>query len=350
LLALLLAEVGLRVTGHRMVFPQMFVEDPHTVYRLKPNMRVRTINEGFFNYEYTVNSQSLRAAADVVVPKAHERPRILFVGNSFTFGVGVDDSATYPARVDARLDRWCDAPVETVNAGVGGFDNSHTLSFLQYYGWRLDPDVVVLGFLTGDPEANLRNGLHRLIDGRLEEIPASERPGWGLIRAHRHVPGYTWLVQHSTLFNWIRLGIGTLVTRRAESREAARSRAPGADDEGAGQWELKPWQLTAAIFERVRAQADSHGAHLVVAIIPHGGTLEEYYANARAVAVDRMLEICGQQGLVCVDVSESIRRSHPTASPFSFYLREGHFNATGYDLVADAVAKRLAEELKCAVR
>jgi hypothetical protein len=348
--ALLPAEIALRVMGHRMVFPQMFVEDPHTVYRLKPNVRVRTTHAGYFDYAYTVNSQSLRATTDVVTPKPELRERILFVGDSFTFGVGVDDSATYPARVDARLRRWCERPTEAVNGGVGGFGTSHELSFLQHYGWRLEPDVVVLGFLTSDPEDNSLNGLHRLVDGQLEEIPESQRPGWGLIRAHRHVPGYNWLVRHSTLFNWTRLKVGSLVAQRAAAHEAARARAPAADDQGGEQRELERWRLTAAIFGRVRAQADSHGARLVVAIIPHGSTLAEYYARGRDVAVDRMLEICRQQKLVCINVSESIQRSRPRATPGSFYLREGHFNATGYDLVAHAVAARLAEHLNCTIR
>lgn len=349
--ALLLGEFALRLTGHRMVFPQMFVEDPHTVYRLKPSVKVRTINEGFFNYQYTVNSQGLRTTADVVPPKTDQRQRILFVGNSFTFGVGVDDSATYPARVDKRLREWCDAKVETVNAGVGGFDTSHVLSFLQYYGWRLEPDIVVLGFLTSDPEGNSLNGLHRLVDGRLEEIPTSQRPGWGLVRAHKHVPGYNWLTQHSTLFNWVRHKIGSLAAQRAASREAARVKTQSANDENnAAEGALERWRLTAAIVERIRAQADAHGARLVVAIIPHSGTLREYYAQGREVAVDKMLDICTQQQLVCVNVSQTIRHAHPAANPFSFYLAEGHFNEIGYDLVADAVARHLAGELRCTPR
>jgi hypothetical protein len=347
--ALLLAEIVLRMTGRRMVFPQMFVEDPHTVYRLKPNVRARTVHAGYFDYEYTVNSQGFRAAADIG-PKSGLGQRILFVGDSFTFGVGVNDSAAYPAKVDARLRRWCDTRVETINAGVGGFGTSHELSFLQRYGWRLQPDVVVVGFLTSDPEDNSLNGLHRLVNDRLEEIPSSERPGWGLIRAHKHVPGYNWLVQHSTLFNWMRLRIGSLVAQQAESREAARAPAPSVEDGNAEARELERWRLTAAIFDRIRAQSGSHGARLVVAIIPHGSTLSEYYKRGREIAMDRMLDICRQHRLVCVNVPESIRRAHPTANPGSFYLREGHFNATGYDVVADAVAKRLAEELKCTMR
>jgi hypothetical protein len=345
--ALVLAEIGLRVTGHRMDFPQMFVEDVHTVYRLKPNVRVRTVNAGYFDYEYSVNSQGLRAASDVTHPTSGSAQRILFVGDSFTFGVGVDDSATYPARVGARLRQWCDTSVETLNAGVGGFGTSHELSFLQHYGWRFAPDVVVVGFLTSDPEDNSLSGLHRLVDGRLEEIPPSERPGWGLIRAHRHVPGYNWLAEHSTLFNWTRLRIGALAAQRAAAREAAHApvQADNADARA-----LERWQLTASIFERIRAQADSHGARLVVAIVPHGATLAEYYASGRDGAVDRMLGICRQQELICVNVAASIRRSRPTASPGSFYLRDGHFNAAGYDLVAEAVARRLADELKCTAR
>lgn len=349
LVGLLLAEGALRVTGHRLIFPQMFVEDPHTVFRLKPGANVRTINAGFFDYEYTVNDRGLRSSGDVTVPSASggSRKRVLFVGDSFTFGVGVNDSETYPARVGARLRDWCDFPVETLNAGVGGFGTSHELSFLQHYGWRFDPDVVVVGFLTSDPEDNSLNGLHRMVGDRLVEIPASERPGWGLIQAHKHVPGYTWLVAHSTLFNWTRQRIGNLVAQRAAAREArgvpTQSVEPARDEER----EAARWNLTAAIFDRIRAQADSHDVQLVVAIIPHGGTLGNYYAAGRDADVDRMLEICREQQLTCVNVAESMRRARPTAAPASLYLREGHFNATGYDLVGDAVARRLAEELRC---
>jgi hypothetical protein len=346
---LLLLEFALRLMGQRMVFPQMFAEDPHTVYRLKPNVRAHTIHAGYLDYQYTVNSQGFRSRADIGLKSPHSK-RILFVGDSFTFGVGVNDSATYPARVEARLRRWCGAPVESINAGVGGFGTSHELSFLQHYGWRLDPDVVVLGFLTSDPEDNSLQGLHRLANGQLEEIPPSERPGWGLIRAHKHVPGYNWLVEHSTLFNWTRLKIGSLAAQRAAAREDATTSSPSARDVTADQQELERWRLTAAILEQLHAQSDRHGAHLIVAIIPHGGTLSEYYATGRSIAVDRMLDICLQQGLACVNVSDSIRRAHPTSNPFAFYLREGHFNATGYDLVADAVANRLAEELDCTIQ
>lgn len=348
--ALVLAEVALRMTGHRMVFPRMVVEDPHTVYRLKPNVQVRTIYRGYFDYEYTVNSQGLRAPADVVTPKPDSLQRLLFVGDSFTFGVGVDDSATYPARVDARLRRWCNRPLELVNAGVGGFGTSHELSFLRYYGWQLEPDIVVVGFLTSDPEDNSLNGLHRLIDGRLEEVPASQRPGWGLIKAHKHVPAYDLLVQHSTLFNWLRLKIGNLAAQRAAAREAARAVPPSTEGERGEPRELERWRLTAAIFERLRAQADSQDVPLIVAIIPHGGTLKEYYARGRDADVDRMLEICGEHRLRCVNVSESIRRSRPAINPLSLYLRDGHFSASGYDLVADAVARPLADQLNCTTR
>jgi lysophospholipase L1-like esterase len=344
IVALLAAEFALRVTSSRMVFPEMYVEDRHTVYRLKPDVNVRTVHAGYFAYTYRVNSQGFRGA-NTVGPKSAARRRLLFVGDSFTFGVGVDDSATYPAKVEARLRQWCATPVETVNGGVGGFGTSHELSFLQHYGWQLEPDIVVLGFLTSDQYDNSLSGLHRLVDGRLEEIPASERPGRGLIRANEHIPAYAWLVQHSTLFNWTRLKIGTLVAQRAEAKEAERTPVSIAGD--SEKRDLERWHLTAAILEQIRAQADSHGSRLIVAIIPHRATLTEYYATGRDPDVNQMLEICSQLQLACVDVAEYLSKAHPEAPPLSFYLNEGHFNPTGYDLVAAAVARPLAELLNC---
>lgn len=149
--------------------------------------------------------------------------------------------------------------------------------------------------------------------------PPLAASGLGSDKAHKHVPAYDLLVQHSTLFNWLRLKIGNLAAQRAAAREAARAVPPSTEGERGEPRELERWRLTAAIFERLRAQADSHGVPLIVAIIPHGGTLKEYYARGRDADVDRMLQICGEHRLRCVNVSESIRRSRPAINSLSLY-------------------------------
>jgi acyl-CoA thioesterase I len=90
-------------------------------------------------------------------------PLVVFLGDSLTAGLGVDERQAYPALV---ADRLTDAghPVRLINAGVSGDTSAGGLRRLE---WLLaqDPDVIVVGLgandgLRGLPleetEANLR--------------------------------------------------------------------------------------------------------------------------------------------------------------------------------------------------
>lgn len=68
--------------------------------------------------------------------------RILFVGDSFTFGYGVDDNETLPRCVERALDDAF-ASVEVINAGFHGYAPAHYELYLRTEGYALEPDVIV---------------------------------------------------------------------------------------------------------------------------------------------------------------------------------------------------------------
>lgn len=94
-------------------------------------------------FQVTTNNQGLRMSHDLEWPK--ERPRVLLLGDSFTFGFNVDDVESYPALLQSRLPRW-----EVVNAGVPGYSipQQHAL-FLERARF-VEPDVTVLQVLFND--------------------------------------------------------------------------------------------------------------------------------------------------------------------------------------------------------
>ncbi|MDQ3699149.1 MAG: SGNH/GDSL hydrolase family protein [Gemmatimonadota bacterium] len=356
----LLGEIGFRLAGQDLRFPVMFVPDTSLVYRLKPGIRERTVNAGYFDYSYTVNRQGFRATREYGRKQAGVK-RVLVLGDSFTFGVGVDDGATYPQRVEDRLSAWCGpGRVEVINGGVGGYGTSHELVFFERYGRPLAPDVVVLGFMAADPEDNLLRGLHRLDGDLLVDVPADMRAGWGRIRASEHVPAFDFLTRHSTLFNWVRFQIGKISSqleeRRLERAEdegggaastaVATPATPGANTSGSHREDAK-WRLTRRLLERFADEVTQSEAKLVTAIIPHGGTLGVYERAGRDTTLRTLYESCEDYELTCVDVSVHFLRHRPGVQWESLYLREGHFNESGYDLVAEAVAPQVARVLGC---
>ena len=73
--------------------------------------------------------------------------RMLALGDSSTFGVGVDLDQTYHEVLERRLNRefgdsgWT---FEVINGGVTGFTSYQCLGMYEQFGVRYEPDVVTL--------------------------------------------------------------------------------------------------------------------------------------------------------------------------------------------------------------
>ena len=104
----------------------------------------------YFGMPTTINSLGLRGP-DFPVGKAEGEIRILFVGDSITVGLGVDEEDTFIRQVEKILK--ADSPdtnVRTINAGCSGYTTWQEADYLKREGLRLSPDLVVLNFCLND--------------------------------------------------------------------------------------------------------------------------------------------------------------------------------------------------------
>ena len=111
---------------------------------------------GSYNASRTVTD---RAASDAL-------PRIVFLGDSLTAGLGLSREQSVPSLVQARLDAE-GYRYEVVNAGVSGDTSAGGLSRL---GWSLEGDVELLVIelgandgLRGLPVAQMKRNLEEII-------------------------------------------------------------------------------------------------------------------------------------------------------------------------------------------
>ena len=102
-------------------------------------------------------------AAPAPVPAA---PLVVFVGDSLTAGLGLDENQAFPALLGRQLQEEGKA-VRVVNAGVSG---DTTAGGLSRIGWILGqhPDLVVVGLgandgLRGQPVAEVESNLRQII-------------------------------------------------------------------------------------------------------------------------------------------------------------------------------------------
>lgn len=79
--------------------------------------------------------------------------RIACVGDSWTFGMNVDQDRTYPSRLGEQLQHaHPDRTIEVLNFGVLGYSSFQGLQLMKARVLDLHPDVVAIGFGMNDSE------------------------------------------------------------------------------------------------------------------------------------------------------------------------------------------------------
>lgn len=245
-LALLLGECAVRIAA-----PQDIVGS----FRVQSPVRGQLINRaggearhelGDRDVTYRFNSMHMRGPE----PRGAER-RVLLVGDSFTFGILLEEEDTYPAILDRRAtDRFGEQQVEVLNGGVPGFGLANYVAWLEELGDSVNPDVVVVFFNGGDIRRSVVSGLYTLTDDGT--LVANDLPRNGLKDLANALPGYRWLIGHSELLQLLRRAFVKPNPTRADDGPP-----PVPDPDPAV-------ELGIALFERLDAWCDERDVKLIV--------------------------------------------------------------------------------------
>ena len=116
-----------------------FIFPPHESISWKTleyNFTVFTNNIGFRDRDFTIH-------------KAPGKYRILAVGDSFTFGWGVNIEKVWVKELEKRLNEK-GFNVEIANLGLAGASSKNYLSIVKKYAPMLKPDLIIIAVLQGD--------------------------------------------------------------------------------------------------------------------------------------------------------------------------------------------------------
>jgi len=143
-------------------YPEVFKKDHDLFWRFRPD---QTITSHFFeNKTYTINSLGLRGKE--IEPKS-SRTRIIALGNSCTFGWGVEYSKIYSQQLERLINSDSALPeVEVINAGIPGYSSYQGRKFFESNLLKLKPDMVLIMFAWNDQWAAADN-----IPDKNQEMP-----------------------------------------------------------------------------------------------------------------------------------------------------------------------------------
>jgi len=157
-----------------------FTEARYIWTKAKPNVDVEIVNPFTFNaiealagrvtFHFSSNSDGFRSPE--FTPKEPGVIRIVCIGDSSTFGWGVDYEYTYPHLIETRV-AGLGPRVEVFNLGIPGYTSRHGLGVLRHYALELDADYYVFSFGANDPRLLLRN---------VDEVLSQDEGLWAALR------------------------------------------------------------------------------------------------------------------------------------------------------------------------
>lgn len=95
-----------------------------------------------------INSDGLRDK-EYPVEKS-DKKRIIFLGDSLTFGWGVKDEETFATLIEEDINSK--SPTEIINFGTGNYNTEQEVSLFIEKGLKYNPDKVVLFYFINDAE------------------------------------------------------------------------------------------------------------------------------------------------------------------------------------------------------
>lgn len=301
-LSIVLAEGALRLFFKNWVFrtdPRAFVAeyknrqsrnfigDRHLGWRMRPGVQFR-----WGMHSYLANKQGFRSPYDF--DTVHTRPVIAIVGDSFSFGTGVEYDDTFGALLDDQLPEGV-----VLNFALPGYGIDQMWMMIRHEVIPRRPDFAVVAFVDQDfarsltafrPEEGFNKPTFEL-DGRTNLRPQlpNDRPPMPL----------RFIEKHSALWNLINASMRDLSYRWP-----------------VGEW----WVKNVTLIEALVDEAQREGIPVVVVRIP----------NARWRPFPSLAAHLKENGVPYLDLGDPRLR----AGTDLHIERDGHINVLGHAFVA----------------
>jgi len=296
-----------------------------------------------------------------------ETAEIVTVGDSLTFGYGVEDDQAWPALIARNL-----FPNRLINLGLNGAGPHQYLRVYETFGTRLRPKVLLVGFLVANDfwDADMFDrwlklgaqgnylvwrdfGRPRSTDLSLNQ-PIGDLVVSILWRCHL-------LASNSRLYNFLHhvrksltkylQGYGFSELKPFQAPDGTQLQLdPGgfANQAGIGQPGHRAFDISVEALQRLDSIARANGTRLLVVLQP---SKEEVYLPLMGETTfdadpGRPLRVkLGELGIPYIDLLPDFR-SRAAKGEVLFFEVDGHPNARGYALIAELVLAHLKDNAK----
>jgi hypothetical protein len=269
---------------------------------------------GRWRFVYTTNGHGHRGH-DVDLGRKVSRPTVIVLGDSYSFGQGVNDGQEYPAVLEHTLG----GSVDVINLGVPGWGLTQEIRRFHDLGARYQPATVILQFSANDPEDDLTCPVTVVREGRLQFQDSQE----GIFWMKRYLSRS--FIQKCQIYNLFRNSMYRLFASATVARNRAALRTPAGPVEGSVEE-----RMYGELLDQFARELAQRGVRLIFLTV--NGQLAQFPLIEQTV---RRLEQRGQVRFV--DAAAWLEGMHDYGSP------EGHLWGAPAQRV---VGTRLAEMVR----
>ncbi|MEK6940134.1 MAG: GDSL-type esterase/lipase family protein [Nanoarchaeota archaeon] len=346
LLCALVLEVILQVT-----FPESCKQDdPIYDHSYKPNCYSR-FSSFEWDTEVYINAEGLRD--DEIVPKEQFDFRILMLGDSMTWGYGVEKEETFSEVLQQNL-RAKGINADVINAGATSYSPSLEYLLLKYKGLSYQPDIVVLNLDMSDVQDDYIREKAAEFDqqGNIIKVSGIKEEGYTLLhKIRKKMKLNRFIVDKLNLIDskWVKkeeapevLPLGDPKT----DRYAILRDMPVQDEE-------EHWNRTFHYLSLINELCKENGITFVLTLYPYGVQVSpDEWSEGRHMfgfkpgvvegdAPQRKVREYAENNIIYVEMLDSFQESETFPLYFPY---DGHINRDGHALAATVLEKQLREE------
>ncbi len=343
-------------------------------WRYKPGAYSVKPDNSFVAHTIHINELGLRETNPPTKPSPRQA-RVVVLGDSFTFGRAVPQQDLFTSRLQDHLNKRFRVDSEVINAGVEGYGTAQQLLWMQRLASHgLIGNVYVLQLFTNDILDNLRLEYSSLElqplqpgyiigdDGKLDLRHKPQEDSWRPARNDAGKSFRTYKVLKAAAESYAQSRPSLIQLASSLGIPIVLPRTPGLINAWYTQEVLASGlPLFKALLREIKLEAEKQSARLLVVSIPsplmvypdtYGPILKRTNPNDSRVDeflrdVSRpqraMQKMCEELQVPFFDVYPALIKNN--ANPL-YIPREGHFTKEGHEVVAEALAERLAAIVK----
>jgi len=353
LIGLLIAEAMIRILNtYRVITLDSSIKTDTRIFSAARNYAHKPfsnrINQlGDIRTSWFINRLGFRDG-DYTFKKPHNTTRVLALGDSLTFGLGVENYESYPKILEVELNKNSnlDKVYEVLNMGLLGYGAIEYQNTYLEEGRRFKPDIIVIGFFLGN---DALDALWFDINKKaifLKAVPDMVIP----FKVNEFLKNYSslWIFLLQKYYGWVESQSVDNI-KLVFQNDVKGHMLHDVQIDPSNKYMQKSWNLTEQALGRIVNTAKKSDTKTLVLLIPtkeqiipkewekakSGGHNVDSRLYSDSAPRRIMLELCQKNNWYCLDLQDQLRKQDDLES--LFVRDDFHLSKKGNEVVSNLI-------------